>query len=172
MYSQSMPIGLLVARYTDPDRDPARAIIPCAVVTDMPPLPVGTLLRRETDRDIVYAGDSTLVLYPGESAHYEDNLLLDPPRVWVSLRPDPDHIGSIAAISVDPYEGEAMADVESDIVEALPMPQAVRLWLAEFLAEFPPKRDFYKRKRDEGMGSRKKSHEQDSQDHDSDEDQA
>ena len=89
------------------------------------------------------------------STHYEDNLALDPPRVWVAIRPDLDHFGTVAALSLDPYEGEAMADVESDTVEALPMPLALREWLADFIIQFPPNRTFYKRQRDTaGRGQR------------------
>lgn len=154
MYSQSMPVGVLVSRHPRTEHAESERLRPLAVVTDMPPLPDWTLLRRDGGVEVFYAGESHLVLYPGEAAHYEDNLALDPPRVWVAIRPDADTIGTIAALSLDPYEGEAMADVESDTVEALPMPQAVRAWLADFILQYPPNRAFYKRQRDKGGRSR------------------
>lgn len=154
MHSQSMPVGVLVSRQPRAahplDPAPHTQLRPIAVVTDMPPLPDWTLLRRDGQTEVFFAGSSHLVLYPGEAAHYEDNLALDPPRVWVAIRPDPDTNGTIAALSLDPYEGEALADVEGDTVEALPMPQALREWLADFIVQFPPDRTFYKRKRRKG----------------------
>ncbi len=147
MHSQSMPVGVLVSRHPRPKDAQCEVVRPLAVVTDMPTLPDWTLLRRDGAAEVFYAGESHLVLHPGEAAHYEDNLALDPPRVWVAIRPDADHPGTIAALSLDPYEGEAMADVEGDTVEALPMPMALRAWLAEFILQFPPNRTFYKRQR-------------------------
>ena len=155
MHSQSMPVGILVSRRPRSQHAQYEVIRPIAVVTDMPPLPDWTLLRRDGEAEVFYAGQSHIVLYPGEAAHYEDNLALDPPRVWVAIRPDLDHFGTVAALSLDPYEGEAMADVESDTVEALPMPLALREWLADFIIQFPPNRTFYKRQRDTaGRGQR------------------
>ena len=155
MHSQSMPVGILVSRHPRSQHAKYEVVRPIAVVTDMPPLPDWTLLRRDGEAEVFYAGQSHIVLYPGEAAHYEDNLALDPPRVWVAIRPDLDHFGTVAALSLDPYEGEAMADVESDTVEALPMPLALREWLADFIIQFPPNRTFYKRQRDTaGRGQR------------------
>lgn len=148
MYSQSMPVGILVARHRSTEGAPSTSVRPVAVVTDMPPLPTWTLMRRDGQTEILYAGEGLLVIYPAESAHYEDNLALEPPRVWVSIRSEGDDMATIAALSLDPYEGEAMADVESDCVEALPMPEAIKIWLADFIQHFPPRRNFYKRKRD------------------------
>jgi len=147
MHSQSMPVGVLVSRHPRPLHAQNEVLKPLAVVTDMPPLPDWTLLRRDGEVEVLYAGQSHVVLYPGEAAHYEDNLALDPPRIWVAVRPDIEHFGTIAALSLDPYEGEAMADVEGDTVEALPMPHALREWLADFILQFPPNRTFFKRQR-------------------------
>jgi hypothetical protein len=54
----------------------------------------------------------------------------------------------IAAVTANPYEGEAMAEGIGEIVEAVPMPPDIQAKVAEFFTAFHQERPFIKRKRD------------------------
>jgi len=51
-------------------------------------------------------------------------------------------------VTADPAEGESFTQVGDDLVEAVPMPVAVRDTIEAFIAEHHVERPFIKRKRD------------------------
>jgi hypothetical protein len=51
-------------------------------------------------------------------------------------------------ITADPAEGEAMTQNGDLLVEAVTMPDALRLWLEGFVRRHHVERPFHKRKRD------------------------
>ena len=96
-----------------------------------------------------YAGAASVDLYRTETAHYRDNLQMDPPLLWVILRPvDADPPYELAAVTADPAEGEGMTEAGANIVESLPMPEPLQEAIAAFIAEHHVDRTFVKRKRD------------------------
>ena len=69
--------------------------------------------------------------------------------LWVALRPtgvEPPY--EIFAVTADPAEGEAWTQSGSDLVDVVPMPEAVRAAIDAFVAEHHVERPFFKRKRD------------------------
>lgn len=141
-------IGVVVERrkLDNPWLDHAWA--PASVLPAAPPIAPWTRLTAEERLETYYAGQIDLRLYRSETGHYRDNLAAARPRVWVALRPTGGEDHEIAAATVNPYEGEAMAEAMGDIVEALPMPPEIMAWVEAFVAAFHVERPFFKRKRD------------------------
>lgn len=122
---------------------------PVNVVVGVPDTPAWTILSEDGDRTTFYAGAAAVELYRTETAHYRDNLQMDPPQLWVILRPvegNPPY--EVAAVTADPAEGEGMTEAGANIVEPLPMPEPLQEAVAAFVAEHHVERTFVKRKRD------------------------
>jgi hypothetical protein len=78
-----------------------------------------------------------------------DNLDSAAPMLWVALRPtgvEPPY--EIFAVTADPAEGEAWTEAGSDLVDVVPMPEAVRAAIGAFVAEHHIEQPFHKRERD------------------------
>ena len=118
---------------------------PIAVLPAAPALAPGA--RLGTGADTVYAGAAILDLHLRATGHYRDNLTSGRPSVWVVLRPIGEEVELVSA-TVDPYEGEALAESIGDIVEAVPMPAPVQDWVRAFFDAFHQEQTFFKRKRD------------------------
>jgi Protein of unknown function (DUF3305) len=139
---------------------------PIAVLPDAPDTEPWTVLKHDGDRTTFYAGPAIVEFHTTETSHYRDNLAADA-QLWVVLRPteaaDPAY--QIACVTADPFEGESYTEAGNDIVEAVPMPDAVRDALEAFVAEHHVDQTFYKRKRDrpniEAFGRRSRTGEDD-----------
>ncbi len=121
---------------------------PVAVLPGQPDTPPWTVLSSAGERTRYYAGAAEIALYRTETSHYRDNLAAASPSLWVALRPtgaEPPF--RIVAVTADPAEGESFTQTGDDIVEALPMPEAVRELIATFIAEHHVERTTYKRER-------------------------
>jgi hypothetical protein len=71
------------------------------------------------------------------------------PLLWVALRrtdADPPYV--LAAVTVDPAEGESWAALGNDLVDTVAMPAAVEALVAEFVSEHYVEEPFLKRQRD------------------------
>ena len=121
---------------------------PAAVLEAALPVPAWTRLLAEERVETYYAGAAELRLYPGETAHYRDNLTSGRPSVWAALHPVAGEDHELGTVTVDPYEGESMAETMGILVEALPMPDAIRAWVEAYVAAHHVERPFLKRKRD------------------------
>jgi hypothetical protein len=122
---------------------------PVAVLPGLPDASPWTKLSEDGDGATFYAGAAEVELYRTETAYYRDNLGSGTPRLWVALRPtgvDPPY--ELFAVTADPSEGEALAQSDGDLVDVVPMPDAVRAVVDAFIAEHHVERPFYKRKRD------------------------
>jgi hypothetical protein len=142
-----IPIGIVVERRkTDsPWADFVWRSI--AVLPDEPETEPWTVLRDEGETTLFYAGSATVDLYPSETARYRDNLVSGNPCIWTVLSPaEGAWPYAIAAATADPAEGEAFTDAGSNLVEAVPMPEALRDTIESFVAEHHVEREFYKRK--------------------------
>jgi Protein of unknown function (DUF3305) len=121
-------------------------------VTALPGAPVAapwTPLSTEGDVTTFYAGTADVALYRTDTAHYRDNLVSGSPALWVALRPtgvEPPF--DLIAVTADPAEGEAFTQNGDQLVEAVPMPEAVRAVVEAFVAEHHVEQPFVKRKRD------------------------
>ena len=122
---------------------------PLSVLPGVPEAPPWTILKEEGDRTAFYAGPAEISLYRTETANYRDNLGSGAPRLWVALRStgvEPPY--EIFVVTADPAEGEALTEAGNDLVDVVPMPEAIRLQIDGFVAEHHVERPFYKRKRD------------------------
>ncbi len=146
MAEEHLELGVVVARRRLKGPWESVTWSPVAVLAASPPLERGALISSNGEDDIVYAGASTLTIHSSETAHYRDNLVSQRPSVWVALTPD-ETLPSVSCITVDPYEGEALAEVYAERLEALRMPHSVRVALQRFVDANHVERAFIKRKR-------------------------
>jgi uncharacterized protein DUF3305 len=122
---------------------------PVAVLVGQPDAAPWTMLSQDGDGATFYAGPAEIALYRTETGNYRDNLASAAPMLWVALRStgvEPPY--DIFAVTADPSEGEALTETGSDLVDVVPMPQAVRATIDAFVAEHHVEREFHKRKRD------------------------
>jgi hypothetical protein len=122
---------------------------PVAVLPGVPDAAPWTALDGDGDRTNFYGGAATIALYRSDTAGYRDNLATGVALLWVVLRPtglDPPY--EIAAVTADPGEGEAFTESATNLVEAVPMPEAVRAALVDFVAQHHVEHPFVRRQRD------------------------
>src|SRR5262249_27732925 len=120
-----------------------------AALAGLPTAPPWPPLPKAGDGTTFYVGPAEIELYRTETANYRDNLGSSAPRLWVALRPtgvEPPY--EIFAVTADPAEGEAWTEAGSDLVDVVPMPEAVRAAISAFVAEHHIEQPFHKRERD------------------------
>jgi hypothetical protein len=141
-------IGVVIAKRQLKSVWADHAWLPVAVLPDPPDVPAWTPLGTDGDDERFYLGPAALAFHTVETANYRDNLLSTRPAVWVAIRPSfGDDPVELAGVTVDPSEGEAMAGVEGDIVDAVPMPSDIAAALARFTDDHHVERAFVKRQR-------------------------
>jgi hypothetical protein len=119
-----------------------------AVLPDAPQMQPWTVLREQEGATLFYAGSAAVDLYRAETARYRDNLASGSPSIWIVLSPSEGPSPyTLAAVTVDPAEGEAFTEAGANLVEAVPMPEGIRGVIDNFLAEHHVEREFFKRKR-------------------------
>lgn len=150
-------VGVVAARRKLTGPWASHAWLPVAVLPAAPDLPSGTPLGSSGGDETFYIGAADVALYARATSHYRDNLTAARPSLWVVLRPIGDDV-ELAAVTADPYEGEALAENIGDIVEAVPMPADVQARLQAFFEAFHVEQTFIKRQRDradpEALGRR------------------
>jgi uncharacterized protein DUF3305 len=145
----TIPVGVVIERRRS--RSPWADFIwrPVAVLPGVPDAAPWTALDGDADCTNFYGGATTIALYRSDTAGYRDNLATGVALLWVVLRPtglDPPY--EIAAVTADPGEGEAFTESAANLVEAVPMPEAVRAALADFVARHHVEHPFVRRQRD------------------------
>jgi hypothetical protein len=119
-----------------------------AVLPDEAPMTPWTVLREQDGATLFYAGSASVDLYRSETERYRDNLASGAPSLWIVLSPAE---GAwpylLAAVTADPAEGEAFTEAGANLVEAVPMPDALCEAVARFVAEHHVEREFVKRAR-------------------------
>lgn len=142
-----IPVGVVVERRTATSPWADYIWQPVAVLPGEPDTKPWTVLKHDSERTSFYAGPAIVELYVSETSNYRDNLAAGA-RLWVVLRPtESDSAYDIARVTADPSEGEAFTEAGNDIVESVPMPDAIREALEAFVAEHHVEQPFYKRKR-------------------------
>ena len=143
-----IPIGVIVERRKVNSSWAEFTWRATAVLGGLPDADPSTRLSGEDDAATFYLGGADIELYRTETANYRDNLASAAPSVWVALLPTAGSLPyEIAAVTVDPAEGEALTEPGQGFVEAVPMPTSVREMIALFIAEHHVERTFEKRKR-------------------------
>ena len=119
-----------------------------AVLPDEPEMTPWTILREQEGATLFYAGSATVDLYRSEAARYGDNLATGAPSIWIVLAPSEGPFPyTVSAVTADPAEGEAFTEAGANLVEAVPMPEALRQTIEKFAAEHHVETEFVKRER-------------------------
>lgn len=117
------------------------------VLPDEPEMTPWTVLLAQGEAMLFYAGSATVDLYRSETQLYRDNLATGAPSIWIVLSPSEGAWPyAVAAVTADPAEGEAFTEAGANLVEAVPMPEAIRGAIENFVAEHHVEREFVKRK--------------------------
>lgn len=107
-----------------------------------------TVIREQEGMTLFYAGSATVDLYRSEAARYRDNLATGAPSVWIVLTPSEGTWPyAVSAVTADPAEGEAFTEAGANLVEAVPMPEALHEAIENFIAEHHVETEFVKRER-------------------------
>lgn len=146
---QIIPVGVVVERRKAISPWADTLWQPVAVFAGRPDAELWTLLAEDGDRATYYAGPAEIALYRSEAENYRRNLASGAPAIWIALHESggepPYNLGGVTA---DPAEGEGWTEPGQAIIEAVPMPDAIRHELAAFVARYPAEPGFVKRQRD------------------------
>jgi Protein of unknown function (DUF3305) len=145
-----MPVGIVVARRKAQSPWIDFTWAPVTALAGLPDAAPWTMLSQDDNGAIFYAGSADVELYRTETANYRENLAGGAPLLWVALRPtgvEPPY--EIFGVTADPAEGEAWTEAGNDLVDVVPMPEAVRAMIEAFVAEHHVERPFHKRERDQ-----------------------
>ena len=118
------------------------------VLPDEPEMTPWTVIREQEGTTLFYAGSATVDLYRSETARYRDNLATGAPGVWIVLTPSEGAWPyAVSAVTADPAEGEAFTEAGANLVEAVAMPEVMRVAIENFIAEHHVEAEFVKRER-------------------------
>jgi hypothetical protein len=125
-----------------------RLVRPIAIFAILPATAPGTKVNEEDGVETWYVGAGDVTLHSGDTGYYLDNLTSSRPSVWVALPETRDGArAKVHLVTLDPYEGEGLAGDVALVVEAVPMPDAVRARLEAFIAAHHVDIPFKKRRR-------------------------
>lgn len=143
------PVGIVA------ERRPARSpwldhVVAVAGVLPQPQdRPAWDLVAAHGDVLRYFAGNAEIVARAPDTKGYKDNLEGARPAVYVVMRRGGGPLGwSLLLATVDPAEAQAHGESGDDLLEAVPMPPAVRAWLRDFVTHHHVERPHYKRRRD------------------------
>jgi hypothetical protein len=145
----SIPVGVVVERRkaTSPWLDFVWR--PASVLLGVPAADPWTLLGEAGDAATFYAGAAHVELHRTETANYLTNLQSGQPLLWVVLRPsEAEAPYDVVIVTADPAEGEALTEPGNDLVDTVPMPEAIRQEVEAFIAAHHVQQPFIKRQRD------------------------
>lgn len=141
-----IPVGVVVERYkaASPWLDVVWRGI--AVLPDEAEMAPWTVLREQEEATLYYAGSANIDLYRTETPRYRENLATGTPSIWIILSPSEGPWPyAVSAVTADPAEGEAFTEAGPNLVEAVPMPGALRETIEIFIAEHHVESEFVKR---------------------------
>jgi hypothetical protein len=143
-----IPVGVVVERRKATSQWVDAVWRSVTVLPGVPDAAPWTVIAAGEDVTTFYVGAGEIELYRTEAEHYGSNLASEEPSVWVALRPsraDPPY--ALFAVTVDPAEGESFTQAGSDVVDAVPMPAAVREIVEAFVAQHQVVQPHYRRTR-------------------------
>ena len=147
----TMPLGVVLARRPGVTRWASHswravAVLPGAAAANW------QLLRQEGEVQEYHAATLSLELHRADVEGYNVSLAMDPPSVFVILRPDEDPESKqdifVQAVTASAYEAQDYTDSGEETVEAVPMPEGLVAWIRDFVAAHFHDEPFIKRKRD------------------------
>lgn len=149
--TQTIPLGVVLARKPGVTRWvkytwQAIAVLPGAGPADW------KLLAEDGGVQEYHAATPTLQLHRADVEAYKISLSMQPPAVFVVLRPaesaDARHDVYVEAVTASAYEAQDYLDSGEEIVEAVPMPEGLVAWVRDFVDAHFQDTPFIKRKRD------------------------
>jgi hypothetical protein len=153
-----IPVSVIVERIKAESRWIDHIWQPREVLVGEPAAEPWTMLYGDDERASFYAGSTTIDLYRSDTGHYRYNLMGEC-KLWVVLTPtesDPPY--ELFKVTADPTEGEGQTEAGGNLVDTVPMPEAVRAALEDFVVKHHVEETFFKRKRDradpEALGRR------------------
>ncbi len=148
-----IPVGIVVERRKA--SSPWADVIwrPVTVLAGLPDAAPWTILTTERETVTFYAGPAEIELHRSDTDNYRRNLELGVPSIWVALWVALQALSNeppceIVAVTADPAEGEGLTASAQTIVEAVAMPEPLRIAVAAFVADHHVERIFEKRTRD------------------------
>jgi hypothetical protein len=143
-----IPVGVVVERSKAASQWVDFTWRPAAVLPGTPQTPAWTVMREDAGVTTFYAGHTDLLLHVSETANYRDNLSTGQPKLWVVLRPtEAQPPFEVVCVTADGSEGEGFTAAGGDIVDQVPMPDAIRQAIDAFIVQHHVEREFHKRKR-------------------------
>jgi hypothetical protein len=156
MTSSSREVGVVLRRRAIDNPWIDHLWSPLMVLDEVPATAPWTIVSKEADASLYYAGSAFIELFSTDTANYRDNLLDGAPLIWVALRrADGGAELELTKVTADPTEGEAMFESGTDVIGTVPMPSDIASWIAAFVDQFHVEQVFHKRKRDRAGGGRK-----------------
>lgn len=106
-------------------------------------------LRRDGAAVEFHAATVDLELWRGEAESYLTGLSTRVPSIYVVLSESDGAQGvDVLLATASPYEAQDYADSGEELVEQVPMPEALMAWVREFVDAYYEEEVFVKRKRD------------------------
>jgi len=142
-----MPLGVVVERREIDNRWQKYSWRPVAVIPGAPPVAEWRELIRGDRYIRWHAATLPLELHRTETEGYRANLSGKVPAIYVGLRRQSggEHEHAPFLVTASPYEAAGYAE---DIVEPVPMPDALTAWVQDFIDRHHVDAPFQKRKRD------------------------
>ncbi len=146
---KTIAVGIVVERSKGASRWADFLWRPVTALAGVPEAPAWTKLSDDGERATFFAGIAEIELYRSEAGNYRENLLVEVPLLWVTLRPtEADPPFRLAGVTADPAEGESWAGLGHDLVDTVAMPAAVEAAVVDFIAKHYVEETFRKRERD------------------------
>lgn len=154
----SLPLGVVIERrrIDNPWKDYAWrpiSVFPAAPALD--PQGPWKLLRESDAAAHFHCGTLNLELFRAETESYRINLAQTPPRIFVVLRSndDPEIPHELVAflVTASPFEAQHYLDSGEEIVEAVPMPDELIVFIQDFVETHHREEVFTKRRRKDAV---------------------
>ena len=149
--TQTMPLGVVLARAPGVTRWVKFAWKPVAVIPGAGPASWQLLSDIDGVREY-HACTLPLELHRADAEAYKVSLSMNPPAVFVVLRPSDspqaEHEVFVQTVTVSAYEAQDYMDSGEEQVEAVPMPEGLVAWVRDFVDAHFHDEPFIKRKRD------------------------
>jgi len=144
-----IPVGVVIERRRAKSAWADFVWRPVTVLPGVPDVAPWTALEGDAECMIFYGGSAEIVLHRADASGYRENVEGGAALLWVAIRPTGAELPyEIAAVTAEPSEGEALTENASHIVETVPMPESVRVAVAQFVAAYYVEHPFIKRQRE------------------------
>lgn len=149
--TERLPVGVVMERRAIDNPWTDHVWHAVAVMPGAPPVEGDWRLMVEGDGWAQYhAATLDLEIHSSETDGYRTNLNAAQPMVYVVLRPSLDPGGpelEVFHVTACPYEASQYSGTGDDVMEGVPMPDAIAAWLDDFVRRYHVERQFVKRQR-------------------------